>query len=182
MLRPPGPWAHWPALLLIAATLAFLAACGSKPTPTPTSAPTPTAGPTATATAATPIGTATSPAPTSTPTAPPPTATPTPTRAPTATATSAPAPTPTPTPPPGLFLTVTSIKDGLVVNRANLSVTGVTSPDAIVSVNGVLVTPDAGGSFTRDLTLQEGPNLIEVIASDLSGASKYAPITVIYVP
>ena len=48
---------------------------------------------------------------------------------------------------------------------------GVTSPDATVSVNGQLATVEATGEFSvaGPIPLVEGPNLIEVIASDLAG-------------
>ena len=59
---------------------------------------------------------------------------------------------------------------------------GTASPEATVSVNEQLVNLDALGEFetTRPLKLQEGPNLIEVIASDLAGEVRTKVLTIIY--
>ena len=46
---------------------------------------------------------------------------------------------------------------------------GTASLDATVSVNGQLVVMDQSGNFETVLLLEEGANLIEVIASDLAG-------------
>jgi hypothetical protein len=63
-------------------------------------------------------------------------------------------------------------------------VAGLTSPDATVSVNGVLVTPDIDGLFSTELTLtqDENPLLIEVIASSVAGEQESIIRTVIFVP
>ena len=59
---------------------------------------------------------------------------------------------------------------------------GSTTADAVVSVNGVVVEVDAQGSFEAIVTLEEGPNLIEVVASDLTGAGESIDIVVVYIP
>ena len=178
------------------ATLAVLAAgvcivmilgvaCGGRrvsvtatPTPTPTITPVPTAAPTVAPTAtatATPVPPATPtvvPTPTPTPTpSPVPTPTPTPTVAPTP-----PPPTPTPAPPvvvhpTELRLQVSSPEENSVVTSEEISVRGTSAPDATVSVNGQLANIQASGEFetVRPLFLEEGPNIVEVIATDLSG-------------
>lgn len=151
-------------------------------TPTPTSHPTPTPTPTPTRRPTpSPVHTATpTPAPTPTPTlAPTPTSAPTlsPTPTPTPTVQPRPStPTPTPTPPPPaidhpqqLFLEISSPEDNSSARSQEISITGRTSPDATVSVNGALVTLEPTGNFRASLSLHEGPNLIEVVASDLAG-------------
>ena len=123
------------------------------------------------------------------------TATPTPTSAPTATAppptpTAAAAPTPSPTPTaaltPGederLFIEITEPADESVVSMDTVAVRGTTTADAVVSVNGAVVEVDAQGSFEAIVTLEEGPNLIEVVASDLTGAGESIDIVVVYIP
>ena len=55
-------------------------------------------------------------------------------------------------------------------------------PDATVSVNGTLVIPSQDGDFSTEVSLEEGPNLIEVIASILTGDQKGTVLTVIYIP
>ena len=60
-----------------------------------------------------------------------------------------------------------------------MSVTGLTSPDAVVSVNGLMAVVDEEGNFSvEDVPLDEGPNLLQIIASDLSGAVAYETLAV----
>ncbi len=73
-------------------------------------------------------------------------------------------------------------KDNSVVQTLTIDVSGVVSPNAILSVNGELAMVGPDGAFKAKVTLNLGPNLIEVIATDLSGGAKYVPITVVYVP
>ena len=65
---------------------------------------------------------------------------------------------------------MTSPQGDLKVVQRSISVTGLTSPDAVVSVNGILAAVDAEGNFSAEnVPLDEGPNVLEIIASDLSG-------------
>lgn len=127
-------------------------------TPTSTSAPENTATPTATL----------SPSPTPTATATPPSGdTPTPT----ATAT----PTALPVNTGGsydLFLEITGLGSEIEVWGNIMTVRGRTSPDAILSINGLIVQVSAEGNFEAEIRLKEGPQLIEVVASDLNGDSE----------
>ena len=61
---------------------------------------------------------------------------------------------------------------------------GLTSPDATVSVNGNLVTPDIDGRFSFELTIppEENPLVIEVIATSVAGEERSVIRTVIFVP
>ena len=191
-----GTLPFWPCLAGLCFSVLLIIACrGPSPTETPTPPPLPTATPTAippTPTSiprATPTPTPTvvilptptlKPTPTSTPTptVPPPTPTPIPTPRPTPTQTL----TPTPVPQSEeLLLEVTSPQDNSVVTSAAIPAVGRTSPDATVSVNGRLVEIDLSGNFQTLLTLEEGINLIEVIASDLSGEVLTRVLTVIYI-
>ena len=102
---------------------------------------------------------------------------------PTATPTT---PTPTPTPavpqPRGLLLDISSPGADVVVNSRQITIAGRASPDATVSVNGVKATLDGMGRFDTmyQLPPDEGPTLIEVIASDLAGDVHSSLHTVIY--
>jgi len=92
-------------------------------------------------------------------------------------------PTPTPTPTPGLTLVITEPKDEAVVKDSLLRVAGYTSVDAVVSVNGNIIRAiDARGNFATAIPLQEGPNLVEVIATDYQGNRVSKVLTVIYAP
>ena len=159
---PTTPSPYRAALIVVAAAVALAAAgcAGADPTatPTPTSPPAPTA------------------------TAPPPSPTPTPA------ADTAPTPTPavaaTLTPDAGerLFIEIAEPEDESVVSNETLAVRGSTTADAVVSVNGVVVEVDAHGAFEAIVTLADGPNLIEVVASDLTGAEESRDLVVVYIP
>jgi bacillopeptidase F len=80
------------------------------------------------------------------------------------------------------FLTVTQPVDSSTTNSDKVEVKGRTSLGAVVSVNGELAEVDDGGSFTTMVVLEEGPNLIEVIASDLEGNQESRTLVIMYVP
>ncbi|MBI2919020.1 MAG: hypothetical protein HYY01_13655 [Chloroflexi bacterium] len=69
-----------------------------------------------------------------------------------------------------------------VVRSPELTIKGTTAPDAVVSVNGSIVPVDAGGAFSSSVTLQVGPNVIEVVASDFAGNQQSAILSAIYLP
>ena len=79
-------------------------------------------------------------------------------------------PVPSPeTSPTGFYLAVTQPVDGGIVNVDKVEVRGSTSPGAVVSVNDEIALADTQGVFTVTISLEEGPNIIEVIASDEEG-------------
>ena len=79
-----------------------------------------------------------------------------------------------------ITLMVTEPVDETTVYTADLLVKGQTEVDAIVSVEGVTVEVDEDGNFSTVVTLEEGPNLIEVEASDFEGNEGSVVLTVIY--
>ncbi|MBI2856618.1 MAG: hypothetical protein HYX93_07215 [Chloroflexi bacterium] len=131
-----------------------------------------------------------------------PTATAPPRPTPTATTVAGPSPTATTVAPPeatatptvvgtsavgggisgGLFLQITNLPRESVVRTPTVAISGITNPDAVVSVNGVLVDVDAEGRFTTTIVLQAAPNLIEVVASDFRGNQVSAVLSIIYIP
>ena len=62
---------------------------------------------------------------------------------------------------------------------ASVSVVGRSLPSATVSVNGRLVELDASGAFRADVPLEDDITLIEVVASDASGAEVRAQRVVV---
>jgi len=82
----------------------------------------------------------------------------------------------------GFYLTVTQPVDNSSTNSNEVEVKGRTSPGAVVTVNGELAEIDNGGNFTMMVFLEEGPNLMEVIASDLEGNQETSTKVIIYVP
>ena len=90
-------------------------------------------------------------------------------------------PTPVPTPIPPLTLRLLAPLDGAGVEIGAVGVLGKTRPDAVVAVNGVPVEVDATGTFRHDLILEDGANLIEVVAADLLGSFESAQAVVFIV-
>ena len=153
-----------------------VAVATQSPAPAPTRPPAPTAAPQPTV----------APQPTATrPPAPAATSAPAATPAPAATAapTSTPAPAPTAAPAAEarseLKLTVSQPENESVVSASTVTVKGATSPDAVVSINGAVATIAADGAFSQDVSLQPGPNRIEVLASTFDGQSKSQVINLI---
>ena len=77
---------------------------------------------------------------------------------------------------------ITSLPKESVVRTKTVSISGATSPDALVSVNGVLVDVNSEGVFTTSVSLDDGANLVEVVASDFKGNDVSAVLTIIYIP
>ena len=69
--------------------------------------------------------------------------------------------------------------DNVAVPTIVYSVSGTASPDATVSANGQLATMEPSGSFEASVPLVAGPNLIEVVASDLNGEISSRIMTVV---
>ncbi len=82
----------------------------------------------------------------------------------------------------GLFLRMTNVPKESVVHTTPISLSGITSPDAVVSVNGVLVDVNREGKFTASVALEPAPNLIEIVASDFRSNKVSAVLTVIHIP
>ena len=64
----------------------------------------------------------------------------------------------------------------------SMTVAGRTRVDAIVTINDTMVEPNIDGEFSLDLALEEGPNIIEVVASVASGEQMDVVLVAIYVP
>ena len=152
-----------------------------QPTPKSTVLPDPTA----------------TPQPSVTPGPPTPTPPPMPTLAPSPTPVSIPTPAPTivptvepdvaivSTPNSGTFnlsLDFEGIGNESVVRSDRVLLHGVTSPDAIVSVNGVILEVQPDGTFELTLPLDPGPNIVDIVASDLEGNSINSSLAIISIP
>jgi len=95
--------------------------------------------------------------------------------------------TPGPSPVPqtaALQLEVTFPPEDMVVDKDVITVTGISSPDATVSINGRLAIPDAEGHFSLELIIfpDDNPLAIEVIATSIAGEELSLVRTVIFVP
>ena len=179
--------------LLAAMLISFgVVACGQEPTLAPTEAPSsaratpgvaaiatlPAAQPTPSSKSTTVPSTTLAPAPTGqAATTAKPSPRPTPLAAPISTPTPAPASTAVP-----LTLELLSPQDGASSEIGAVRVLGNSRVDAVVGVNGVPVDVATDGRFQRDIPLEEGVNLIEVVATGLSGEAVYQPVAVFFIP
>lgn len=83
----------------------------------------------------------------------------------------------------GLPLLVFYPTEGLETSNARVRAFGGTELDAVVAVGGVPVSIDERGLFEATVPLQQGPNLVEVVASSVtSGEQHVVSRTVFYVP
>jgi hypothetical protein len=89
---------------------------------------------------------------------------------------------PAPETPDGFFLLVSHPQDESVVDRSPLEVHGITVVEGVVTVNGQVVDVGPQGQFTSSVILEEGPNIIEVVASDFDGNEEALALAVIYIP
>ena len=80
------------------------------------------------------------------------------------------------------LLEISEPQDSSVVKTQTVQVRGTTLPDADVRVNEQFVIVDTAGAFTVMVSLERGPNSIEVIATDTAGNEEFLLITVIYLP
>ena len=79
-----------------------------------------------------------------------------------------------------LVLSITYPKDGALLTTDTVTLVGATRPDAIVAVLGEIIEVNSLGIFSIDITLEEGPNLLEVVATDLLGDQTFAMPVVFY--
>lgn len=86
-----------------------------------------------------------------------------------------PAPTKTPD---GLFLTITSPKDGTTQSSKYLTVKGKTAPAADVFVDDKEGKADENGEFSIAVVLDEGENTILVAANDANGKHREQELTI----
>ena len=85
-------------------------------------------------------------------------------------------------PPQPFLLLITEPQDQSIVSESNLRLGGRTGPLAIVSVNGVSVPVDPFGTFSTFVTLDSGPNIIDVVATNDDGQVLSTVVAVIYRP
>ena len=79
-----------------------------------------------------------------------------------------------------LPLTLLSPVDGAEVASGAVRVLGQTRLDAAVAVNGIPVEVESDGTFKRDILLEEGANLIEVVSTDLDGQLSSLSVAVFF--
>ncbi len=82
----------------------------------------------------------------------------------------------------GLPFTLLYPPDGLTVSQPEVNVLGVTTLDAIVGVNQIPVEVNSLGVFSSLVALEEGANLVEVVATNIEGNIRFQTVAVFYTP
>ncbi len=77
-------------------------------------------------------------------------------------------------------LLITEPRDQSIVRENPLRISGRSSPDAVVSVDGVSVSVDSIGIFTTMVLLDDGPNVIDVVATNNDGRILSSVLAVIF--
>jgi len=82
----------------------------------------------------------------------------------------------------GLWLQILTPLDETVVNAPQVDVTVSAPVGTVFSINEEILVVDSGLQSRITVSLEEGPNLIEIIASDENGNELSALLTVTYEP
>jgi len=83
----------------------------------------------------------------------------------------------------GLYLRINSPEQPeVIVETDSVKITGETSIDAAVSIGQEFIDVNLDGTFEKIVNLEDGINMIEVVASVSSGQQYNQVITVIYAP
>lgn len=78
----------------------------------------------------------------------------------------------------GIFLEINYPTNGITVNQPTITLTGKTIPGAEVFVNDLQLKAKNDGSFSTTVNLEEGENVLTVIANDNQGNYLEKEITV----
>lgn len=73
-------------------------------------------------------------------------------------------------------------QDGATVGTAAINVRGQAPVDTVVTVNDDILVVGSDNKFETQVTLDEGPNVIEIVASDTNGDEVSFEVTVTYQP
>jgi len=80
-----------------------------------------------------------------------------------------------------LILVITSPTDQAVVSQPSVEVRGTVSTEAVLTINNDIYILTAG-AFTETVALDDGPNAIQIAASNMSGTEVDKILTVTYQP
>ena len=81
-----------------------------------------------------------------------------------------------------LWVKILSPEDGATVTTQAVKVIGQAPTETVITINDEIILVQQDQSFEVEILLQEGSNLIDIVASDLSGNEIYIPLTVFYTP
>lgn len=78
-----------------------------------------------------------------------------------------------------ISLTISEPLDNEIINTSVVAVKGTTLPDASVFVNDKELKADAKGAFSTSVSIDEGENIISIVANDENGNFMEKELTVI---
>jgi hypothetical protein len=87
-----------------------------------------------------------------------------------------------PEPSGALWLQILSPQDEAVVNTPQVEVIGNAAAGAVVSIDDEILLVGSDQHFKTTVALDEGPNLIEIVASDDQGNETFLLLAVTYEP
>ncbi len=79
-----------------------------------------------------------------------------------------------------LWVKITSPLDNSTVNTAEIEVQGSAPADTVLTINDEIIDVGSDQKFSAMVTLDEGINVIEILASDVSGNEVFIPLTVYF--
>jgi hypothetical protein len=81
-----------------------------------------------------------------------------------------------------LFLKILEPDDESIVDANIITIWGRTLADAVVTVNEELVDVDSNGEFSLEVTLDEGPNVFDIVALDEDDNEVMVQLIVSFLP
>ena len=81
-----------------------------------------------------------------------------------------------------LNLRILSPADGAVVNTSSVEIVGEAPAGSVISIGDDILIVGADGTFKYVVSLEEGPNVIEILASDAAGNESFVLLGIFYEP
>lgn len=81
-----------------------------------------------------------------------------------------------------LWIRLFTPQDGAVVQTPTITVIGQSPADTVISLNDIIYIVPADQFINIPVNLEEGPNVLEIVASDVSGNELTYILTVTYEP
>ncbi len=81
-----------------------------------------------------------------------------------------------------LWVKILSPLDNSTVHTAEVEIQGSAPSDTVLTINDEIVLVGSDQKFSTKVALDEGINVVEVLASDISGNEVFIPLTIYYEP
>jgi hypothetical protein len=81
-----------------------------------------------------------------------------------------------------LHLRVLWPEEGSLITVPEIELVGEATPGAVISIDDEIIIVPADGAFRQVIRLEEGPNAIEIVASNAAGQEQALIFTIVYEP